>query len=141
MSSQTIAHWYGLFSELVANHSIEQVNLGSKIGGQCKIVQVDEAMIGRRKYNRGRLVQGTWVLGMVDEDGEVRLEIVEKRDMQTLTEVICRNVERGSILHSDSWRGYNTDLLEWQGYTHSTVNHSVEFVADDGTHTQRIESQ
>lgn len=140
LTNRTLAHWYHLFREIVAEDHLNQSATGSKIGGQGRIVQVDEVMLGRRKYNRGRLVESTWVLGMIDEDGYIRLEIVERRDVNTLTEVISRNVQIGSIIHTDSWKGYNTDRLGWMGFKHATVNHSVEFVAPDGTHTQRIES-
>ena len=33
------------------------------IGGQGKIVKIDESKFGKRKYNKGRLVEGQWVLG------------------------------------------------------------------------------
>lgn len=141
ISSATISRWYSCFREAVTTNFLNRIHQGSKIGGQDIIVQVDEAMIGRRKYNRGRLVEGTWVVGMVDSFGDIRLEVCERRDVENLTDIISRNVEFGSIIHSDSWRGYSTERLEWAGFRHSTVNHSREFVADDGTHTQRIESQ
>lgn len=86
ITNQTIAHWYGLFREVVADHCMTQVARRSKIGGPGQVVQVDEAMIGRRKYNRGRLVPGTWVFGMIDEAGAVRLQVVDKRDTETLTQ-------------------------------------------------------
>lgn len=141
MTNQTISHWFTLFREIVSEHFLDKVNAGSKIGGPGHIVQVDEAMIGRRKYNRGRLVEGTWVFGMIDDMGEVRFEIVERRDVQTLTDKLLTHVATGSHIHSDCWRGYSTEHLEWNGYAHSTVNHSHEFVAEDVNHTQRIESQ
>ena len=109
------------------------------IGGPGRVVQVDEALIGRRKYHRGRAIEGTWVFGMVDDQGAVRMEVSEKRDKDTLQGSIPRNVLPGSIIHSDCWRAYHG--LDALGYQHSTVNHSVEFVAQDGTHTQKIESQ
>lgn len=141
VSSATVARWYQAFREAVTDHFIQQNQRGSKIGGVERIVQIDEAMIGRRKYNRGRLVEGTWVVGMIDDTGDVRLEVCVKRDVETLTDIIARNVEIGSIVCTDQWRGYNTERLAWLGLQHQTVNHSVEFVAEDGTHTQRIESQ
>ena len=33
---------------------------------QGKVVQVDESKVMKRKYNRGRFIEGTWLLGMVD---------------------------------------------------------------------------
>ena len=112
---------------------------GPLLGGDRVVVQVDEALIGRRKYNRGRLVQGTWVVWMIDEPGNIRLEICERRDATTLGNIMARHVAPGSIVHTDSWRGYAR--LTSLGFDHRQVNHSVEFVAIDGTHTQRIESQ
>ena len=51
-----------------------RVNDG-KMGGPGSVVEVDEAMIGRRKYNRGLLVQGTWILGIIDvHTGDLRRE-------------------------------------------------------------------
>lgn len=141
LSSATISRWFAAFREAVTATALSQLAMGSKIGGPGRIVQVDEAMIGRRKYNRGRLVEGTWVVGMIDDTGDVRLEVAKRRDAETLTDIITRNVAIGSEVHSDSWRGYNTEYLAWAGLTHKTVNHSREFVAEDGTHTQRIESQ
>ena len=37
-----------------------------KIGGPNNIVQVDECKIWRQKYHRGRVVEGNWILGMID---------------------------------------------------------------------------
>lgn len=110
-----------------------------KIGGPGIIVQVDEALLGRRKYNRGRLVPGAWCLGMIAEDGSAKFEIVENRTADTLLEVITRNVRQGSIIHTDEWKSYNK--LPTLGYFHDTVNHSKRFVSESGAHTQRIEAQ
>ena len=38
---------------------------------------------------------------------------------------------------SDCWKAYYN--LAKNGYEHRTVNHSKEFVNDDGDHTNRIE--
>jgi hypothetical protein len=47
-----------------------------KIGGPNHIVQVDEYKIGRWKYHRGRVVEGNWILGMIDiNTNEVRMAI------------------------------------------------------------------
>ena len=44
----------------------------------------------------------------------------------------------GTKIQSDCWKAYST--LRDEGYLHDTVNHSVEFVSDSGTHTNTIES-
>jgi len=114
------------------------------IGGPGCIVQVDEALIGRRKYNRGRIVEGTWVLGMIASDGQVRLERCagNRRNRQTLEEIIRRNIAPGSTIHTDAWRAYQgLDQMPGMNYSHEVVNHAQNFVAPTGAHTQRIESQ
>lgn len=140
-SDETIAHWFATFQDRVVDYAEHFQNDGPRIGGPCQIVQIDEALIGRRKYNRGRVVEGTWVVGMVAQNGQLRLERCpgNRRTSAVLHEMISRHVEPGSEIHTDGWRAYQG--LENLGYTHRVVNHSVEFVAPDGTHTQRIESQ
>ncbi|XP_034192335.2 uncharacterized protein LOC117609777 [Osmia lignaria lignaria] len=39
---------------------------GVNEAGSAIVVQIDVAKFGKRKYNRGRIVDGHWVLGMVD---------------------------------------------------------------------------
>jgi len=36
------------------------------LGGADKVVEVDETKIGRRKYHRGKFVEGQWVFGLVE---------------------------------------------------------------------------
>lgn len=135
----TVSEWFSSFREVIVAHTEQLQMNGGRIGGQDIVVQVDEALIGRRKYNRGRVVQGTWVIGMIDESGEIRLEICARRDANTLGDIVSRHVQPGSIVHTDCWRGYQQ--LTDRGFVHHQVNHSQEFVAPDGTHTQRIEAQ
>lgn len=60
-----------------------------------------------------------------------------QRIYEVLIPLIQENVAPGSIIHTDRWKAYNE--LGDCGYIHETVNHSREFVAADGVHTQRIE--
>jgi len=34
------------------------------IGGLGKVVEIDECKIGRRKFERGRVVEGSWTLDL-----------------------------------------------------------------------------
>lgn len=66
------------------------------IGGPGHTVEIDESKFGRRKYNRGKHVEGQWVFGMLDRDtGDVVLVPVEKRDKNTLIPIIQRFILRG----------------------------------------------
>lgn len=38
------------------------------------IVEVDERKLGKHRFNRVRLVKGTWVLGMIDLITEIDME-------------------------------------------------------------------
>ena len=44
-----------------------------KIGGPATIVEIDESKFGKRKFNKGRKVDGVWVLGMVERTTERRI--------------------------------------------------------------------
>ena len=66
-------------------------------------------------------------------------EVVERRDSETLLDVISRHVAEGSIIHTDIWGGYSR-LEEVLNVERRTVNHSQHFVNPvDGTHTNTIE--
>ena len=119
-----------------------------RIGGPGHVVEIDETKVGKRKYNRGRMVDGTWIFGMIDigtehqqpEPGAYRLEICpnNERTEAALVPLIQKHVEVGSVIMSDGWASYGN--LERYGYEHLSVNHTENFV-DPLTfaHTQNIE--
>ena len=103
------------------------------------MVEIDEAKFGKRKYHRGRLVEGHWVLGGVERGTDnVFLVVVPDRTSATLVPIIQQYVRRGSVIHTDEWAAYS--CLSQHGYTHGTVNHSQNFVNPlTGVHTNSIE--
>ena len=112
-----------------------------KIGGEGKCVEIDETLIARRKFNRGRLVEQLWLFGGVERDsGKFFIELVPDRSRETLEEVILRRIEAGTTIISDEWGSYAR--IGSQGFVHKTVNHSRNFVDPDHPeiHTQTIES-
>lgn len=142
-SSETIADWYSYCREVVIESFTSEQQLRGKIGGPGQIVQIDEAKFGRRKFHRGRYIEGNWILGMICNGSEdLRLEICpnNKRDSETLIPLIRKHVAPGSTIWTDEWRAYNC-LPRFDDYKHETVCHAHEFVNDNtGVHTQRIES-
>ena len=65
---------------------------------------------------------------------------VESRDANTLLNIIYNHVLPGTTIFSDCWAAYNRIIDLDRDYNHRTVNHSLTFVAPDGTHTNSIES-
>ena len=135
LTNSTIARWYRKYRRAISGAA----RAPGPVGGPGHIVQVDEALIhGRRKYGRGRCNTQVWVLGVVDDEGHMRLGVVRNRSRPELFRFLRRWIRPGSEIHTDGWRAYRG--LERLGFTHRVVNHREAFVAPDGAHTQRIES-
>ncbi|EDO38010.1 predicted protein, partial [Nematostella vectensis] len=101
----------------------------SKIGGPGKLVQIDETKVGHRKCHRGQ-----WVFGGIEEAGwKVVFVAVPDRTGNTLLPII----KESSVIVSYCWRSYSK--LEEEGYNQQPVNHSEEFVNEQGWHTNKIE--
>jgi transposase-like protein len=135
--SHTAVDWSNFCREVAYDHVQDHQQ---PLGGPGLTVEIDESKFGRRKYNRGKRVEGQWVFGMIErESGRVVLEAVEKRDRATLLPIIKKWVLPGTRIMSDMWKSYDT--LGDEGYTHLTVNHSIQFLnPDNGACTNRIES-
>ena len=109
------------------------------IGGPGVVVEVDECHLHERKYHRGAalVTSAVWVVGVIERGVGGRRAaflLTEERGGNVLVPFIKRHVARGSVLISDEWRGYTSDLHE--DYTVLSVNHSKEFgryVVLDGT--------
>ena len=107
------------------------------MGGSGKKVQIDEALIRKRKYHRGRGKEQIWIFGAVEEDapGYSRLfiQIVPDRSMATLIPLIIANTLPGSIIVSDEWCAYEY-LAIMSEYKHITVKHSRNFSCQHQLH-------
>jgi hypothetical protein len=138
LSRKAVTEWKASLLEAV---TIWILNNPQPIGGLGEIVEIDEAMMGRRKYNRGTLREGAWVLGGVcRRTGHCFLIQCpnNRRDARTLLPLIQRHVLPGTTIHTDQWAGYNQ--LSSLGYTHHTVNHTLNFVdPTTGVHTNMQE--
>lgn len=139
----TVVDWYSFCREVCLESLLRRYENEGRMGGDGKVVEVDECKIGRRRYERGGVVEGQWVVGLIErESREVRLEVRadSKRDAETLLGLIEKHVEPGTTIISDCWKGYS--CLSSAGYKHLTVNHSENFVdPESGACTNSIESQ
>ncbi|XP_076031782.1 uncharacterized protein LOC143019698 [Oratosquilla oratoria] len=161
-SKPTIVDWFNYCRE-VCSAIVSVDKRGQMKGTDFSPVQIDEARFaGRRKYNRGRMldgdhapeeededeiaennrnhgrrIDGPWVFGLI-QGRDVRYFYVEKRNAETLIPIIQREVEVGSVIHSDEWAAYRQ--LQQVGFHHATVNHQHHYVdSATGVHTQKIE--
>ncbi|XP_049302839.1 uncharacterized protein LOC125775847 isoform X2 [Bactrocera dorsalis] len=144
LSSGTISDWYSYCREAVVIFQLDHQEVKGKIGGPGKVVQIDESKFEKRKYNKGRRVEGHWVLGMIEDGSEdLRLEVCPDnvRSAEVLIPLIRKHVHEGTTIRTDFWRAY--ECLPEYGYIHEKVNHSDPgnpLIAEDGTRSQRIES-
>jgi transposase len=105
-------------------------------------VEVDESYFGakRVKGKRGRGASGkTIVFGIYKRNGKVFTEIVEDVQRKTLQAIIRGRVSIETVIHSDSWRGYN-GLVDLGYPKHFRVNHSADEFANDESNINGIES-
>jgi hypothetical protein len=142
-SANNVEQWT-LYLREVCVEAVEHRHALRKIGGPGIEVQIDEAKFGKRKYNRGKQIKGTWVLGGVEvhapadantnrrKAGRRFAVAVPERSGATLLPLIREHVAPGSFIATDEWGGYvgvsqmrdaNDEVL----YTHGTVNHSKTF--------------
>ena len=116
-----------------------------KLGGTGQIVEIDESLVAKIKYNRGSGLKRKQVqiFGLVErsekgKEGRCYITIVKNRKAETLLPIIYDHVQHGSLIVSDSWSSYNK--LSRLNYKHETVNHSVSFLNNKGFHTNTISS-
>lgn len=141
LSNVTITHYFKFCRLLIENYYF-CFESNKKIGGNNKIIEIDECCLYRRKYNVGRVTNQIWIFGGIErgENGRCFFEKVNNRKAETLKEVLLRRVEPGTTINSDSWKGYKN--LEEMGFQHFRVNHTTNFVNPSlpEIHTQKIES-
>ncbi|EIE92714.1 hypothetical protein RO3G_17426 [Rhizopus delemar RA 99-880] len=80
-----------IYQVMEADLRIEDVQVG-RVGsdGQPIVVEIDESKFGKRKYNKGKRVDGVWVVGGVERTPErkVFLLTVPNRNQNTLKLII-----------------------------------------------------
>uniref|UniRef100_A0A224XVK7 Putative transposase-like protein n=1 Tax=Panstrongylus lignarius TaxID=156445 RepID=A0A224XVK7_9HEMI len=136
VSSRTVVDWKSFCREVCMDICVKE---SCAIGGVDVIVEIDESKFGKRKYNRGRMVNGRWVFGGIERgSNRTFFSVVENRGKDVLLSIIKTFILPGTTIISDCWKSY--DCLEDEGYKHLKVNHSLQFIhPETGAHTNTIE--
>ena len=134
---QTVTDW-NQFCRVVAVQYF--LNHPQRLGGPGMIVEINESLFTRRKYNRGHVVAEQWIMGGYNiQTKHGFLVPVPRRDAGTLLPIMVDWVQPGSIVWSDEWAAYKQ--LGQQGFMHGTVNHTLHFVDPaTGVTTNRVEA-
>jgi len=107
------------------------------LGGQMKNRKMKER-VKYGKYRRGFGTIKQPVFGILCRSGHVWAELIEHTEKEDLQPLIERQVEKGSTVCSDTWRGYTGIALK--GYVHRLVAHSKgEYSDKKGSHINGLE--
>ena len=141
VSRQTISAFYAICNSALSSYACDHFQ---PIGGSGMIVQIDECLLRRRKYRKGKAKKQIWLFGGVESTAEGKLGRlficrVRNRKKETLLPIIQQNIVSGSMIWSDEWSAYA--CLPTFGYLHESVNHSIQFKdPNTGCCTNGIES-
>jgi hypothetical protein len=106
-----------------------------KLGCVGVVVEIDEALCVRKKFNVGRIVRQQWVFGCYEVESNIGFVVaVENRSRETPLNIIRERILPGTIIVSYLWASYST--INDNSFEHFTVNHSLYFV-DPITFEQR----
>ncbi len=93
-------------------------------------IEVDEAYIGAKKPGkRGRGAEGKVLVFIAVEInnskiGRIRLQVIADASAESLKDAIKRNIQPGSKIFTDGWKGYNQ--LTKIGYKHEIIRHDID---------------
>jgi len=113
-------------------------------------VEVDETYLGgqwknkrlsvKRNYykvKRGRGTNKQAVFGILCRNGKVWADLIDNTEAKHLQPRILKQVKKGSVVCSDTWRGYTG--IASKGYVHRLVNHSKDNYVSNGNHINGLE--
>lgn len=78
------------------------------------------------------------VFGILMRGGHVYTHIIKNADKRILMAIVRLVVEQGATVYTDAWRGFSE--LGLDGYSHHSVNHSLEYSDRKGNHINGIEA-
>lgn len=137
ISEHTVTDWKNFCREICVQICVKNPDI---LGGEGRVVEIEESKLSKAKYSYNRQVKGKWVFGGVErESGKCFVHVVENRDRDTLLAIVKKYVRPGTTIISKCWKAY--DCLAHEGFNHLTVDHSISFVdPETGAHTNTMKS-
>jgi len=105
------------------------------------IVEVDETFVGGKARGKGRGYTGNkaLVIGAVQREGKVRLQVINARDRKSLHNFIATEVaDDAEAIYTDDWEAYVG--IGDENTRHDSVNHSAEEWVRADVHTNTVEN-
>jgi len=113
------------------------------LGGQMKNRRIKDKMKlekikGSRKKLSGHATIKQPIFGILCRDGKVWAQLIHNTEAIDLQPLIENQVKKGSVVCSDTWRGYTG--IAAKGYVHRLVKHSEGIYSDGkGNHINGLE--
>ena len=103
---------------------VKLLQVPMRLGSVGHVVQIDESVISRAKYHRGKqlFARPNWIFGIYDPVAKVGyVEMVPNRNSHTLQAIIRRVLVPSIKIWSDEWRAYRMIFQMGLGYIHHTM--------------------
>ncbi len=121
-------------------YAMTETGLSEKFNG---IVEADETYVGgkpkswEKNVKRGRGTKKTPVFSLVERDGRVMSQPVERVTGDNLKSIIRENVSTEAIIMTDDFPAYNG--LKHDFLKHKVINHSKKQYVKGNVHTNTVE--
>lgn len=119
----TVVDWKRFCREVCIDACIRDNEI---VGGEGVTVEINESKFEKRKFQRGKLIDGKWVFGGIERGTDkCFMVVVPEGSRDVLMNVIFENVRPGSTIISNCWRTYN--CLEDERFVHLISNYGYKF--------------
>jgi hypothetical protein len=101
VNQQTAVDYYSMLREVCSIIILNDL-AREKLGGPEKVVEIDETLVAKRKYDKGKPLERSdvWVVGGVERDTRRTFACpVKRRNKSTLFKLISHFVANGKVPH------------------------------------------